>query len=97
LFNSIHFFSLFIRSFTFIGSFRQELVVCLGDNLQDIVAEAAAIRVADFLKLDKHSMKDPPIVTVEKCKQFCMFLKSEGRNDIVEGLRIKLPSGMTGQ
>jgi hypothetical protein len=41
-------------------------------------------------------MKDPAVDDVVKTRDFCIFLKREGRKDIVEELRKELPSGMTG-
>jgi hypothetical protein len=41
-------------------------------------------------------VKDPADDDVVKTRDFCIFLKREGRKDIVKELRKELPSGMTG-
>jgi hypothetical protein len=54
------------------------------------------MKVSDTLQLDKLSIKDPPDNVVKNCRELCAYLKSEERQDIVEEIRSKLPSGMTG-
>jgi hypothetical protein len=74
-----------------------ELVACVGtQSLQTISPTTAAEKLAEYLQLDKSSMKDPPADVAKKCRSFCVEMKKIGRLDIVKQLKTTLPSGITG-
>lgn len=76
----------------------QDLVSHFGNaSLATLSAEEVAETLPLYLGVDRTVIQDPPYKIMQKCQQFCRFLKNNGRRDIVEALRDELPSGMTGE
>ncbi|XP_031556430.1 uncharacterized protein LOC116293177 [Actinia tenebrosa] len=65
-------------------------------SLATLGAAEVAEGLRQYLGLDRTLIADPPYEIIQKCQQFCRFLKDNRRKDIVEALRDELPSGMTG-